>query len=177
MVAAKLGVSLPHTPPYTPRGRGKIERFFRSARDGFLTGRDRTTLDRLNADLTAWISQYHQKIHSSLGMSPLDRRLGDTGPQLRQIAPTQDIDDLFRMELVKRVGSDGCVRLFRKRFEIPGAVPGSAVTVYYLPWDEERVLVGPERLQALPVDTIKNARRFDKPRRGKPTASPEENDR
>jgi transposase InsO family protein len=39
MVAAKLGVSLPHTPPYTPRGRGKIERFFRSVREGFLDGR------------------------------------------------------------------------------------------------------------------------------------------
>lgn len=26
LVAAKLGISLPHTPPYTPRGRGKIER-------------------------------------------------------------------------------------------------------------------------------------------------------
>jgi transposase InsO family protein len=107
-VAARLGIGLPHTPPYTPRGRGKIERFFRSVREGFLTGRDRTSLDKLNADFSAWINQYHQSQHRTLGMSPLDRKLTDTGPALKQIAPTQNINDIFRMEMVKRVGSDGC---------------------------------------------------------------------
>ena len=80
MVSAKLGISLPHTPPYTPRGRGKVERFFRSAREGFLTGRDRSSLEKLNTDLVEWINQYHHKPHRTLGMSPLDRKLSDTGP-------------------------------------------------------------------------------------------------
>jgi putative transposase len=94
LVAAKLGVSLPHTPAYRPQGRGKIERFFRSVREGFLTGRERTSLDKLNADFSAWINQYHQTPHSTLGMSPLNRKLTDTGPALKQIAPTQNIDDI-----------------------------------------------------------------------------------
>jgi putative transposase len=166
MVAAKLGVSLPHTPPYTPRGRGKIERFFRSVREGFLTGRDRTSLDKLNTDLSAWINQYHHSPHRTLGMSPLDRKLTDTGPELKQIAPTQNINDLFRMEQIKRIGSDGCVRMFNKRFEIPDALPGSLVTVYYLPWSQDYLLAGPDKLFVKPLDMVNNALRFDKPRRG-----------
>jgi len=165
-VAAKLGIGLPHTPPYTPRGRGKIERFFRSVREGFLTGRDRTSLDKLNADFSAWINQYHQSQHRTLGMSPLDRKLTDTGPALKQIAPTQNINDIFRMEMVKRVGSDGCVRLFKKRFEIPDAFPGEMVTIYYLPWDDDYILAGPDKLFVKPLDPISNALRFDKPHRG-----------
>jgi transposase InsO family protein len=166
MVAARLSISLPHTPAYRPQGRGKIERFFRSVREGFLTGRDRTTMDKLNADLSAWIVHYHQSPHHSLGMSPLCRKLTDKGPALRQIAPTQNINDIFRMEQLKRVGPDGCVRMFGKRFEIPDALPGSVLPVYYLPWEQDYILAGIDKLLVRPLDTVKNALRFDRPRRG-----------
>jgi hypothetical protein len=168
LVAAKLGVSLPHTPPYTPQGRGKIERLFRSIQDSLITGRARTSLDKLNAELAVWVNQYHNKQHRILEVTPLQRKLSDTGPALTQIAPTRDIDDIFRMEQPKRIGSDGCVRLFNKRFEIPNALPKTIVTVYYLPWDEERIFIGNDRQVIKPLDAIRNAQRFDKPRRGKP---------
>jgi putative transposase len=176
MVAARLGISLPHTPPYTPRGRGKIERFFRSVRDGFLTGRDRTSLDKLNACFAVWINQYHHTTHRILEMSPLERKLADTGEALKQIAPTQNINDIFRMEQMKRVGSDGCVRMFNKRFEVPDEIPGSLIPVYYLPWDQDYILAGVDKFFTRPVDMAKNAVRFDKPRRGKPQSGNKEND-
>lgn len=167
MVAAKLGIALPHTPPYKPRGRGKIERLFRTVRESFLAGRNKTSLDKLNADLSVWINTYHHSPHSTLGMSPLDRKLTDKGTPLTQIAPTQNINDIFRMEQLKRVGSDGCVRMFKKRFEVPDAIPGSTVVVYYLPWSRDYLLVGADKIFVKPLDTIKNAMRFDKPHRGR----------
>ena len=165
VVAARLGIVLPHTPPYMPRGRGKIERFFRTTRDSLLTGRARTSLDKLNTDLAAWVNHYHHTVHSSLGISPLQRKLTDTGPQLKQIAPTHDIDQMFRMEQLKRIGSDGCIHMFRRRYEVPNAIPGTVLPVYYLPWDQDYILVGPDKTPARPLDAIKNASRFDKPRR------------
>ena len=176
LVAAKLYISLPHTPPYTPQGRGKIERFFRSVRDGFLTGRDRTTLDKLNADFSAWINDYHQKEHRSLGISPLERKLNDSGIALKQIALSSNINDIFRMEQLRRIDSDGCIRMFKKRFEIPDHPPGSIVNIYYLPWEPNYILVGPDKLYVKPLDTIKNALRFDKPLRGKSANNKKEND-
>ena len=166
-VAAKLQITLPHTPPYKPRGRGKIERFFRSVRDGFLTGRQRTSLAKLNTDFNEWITQYHQTPHRGLNMSPLNRKLIDQGDILTQIDPTHNINDLFRMECTKVVRSDGCIRLWKKRFEIPDALPGESITIYYLPWDHEYILVGPDKLIAKPLDTVKNALRFNQPLRGK----------
>lgn len=166
MVAARLCIALPHTPAYTPQGRGKIERFFRTVRDGFLTGRARTSLAKLNADFAQWLDSYHHTLHRSLDCSPLDRKLADTGPQLRQIPATQQIDHLFAMEEKKPVSSDGCIRLFKKRFEIPDALPGSSVLVTYLPWETNRIFLEPGKTPIAPVDTHKNARRFEKPRRG-----------
>jgi len=165
-VAAKLYIALPHTPPYKPQGRGKIERFFRSVRDGFLTGRPQTSLEKLNADFNEWIVDYHNKPHSTLGMSPLNRKLIDEGEQLVQTDSTGNINDLFRMDTTKVVRSDGCIHFWNKKFEIPNARPGEPITIYYLSWDHDHILVGPDKLIAKPLDTVKNAHRFDQPLRG-----------
>jgi len=162
-IAAKMGIALPHTPPRKPRGRGKIERLFRSIRDGLITGRPRTTLQKLNSDLAVWVDVYHNSVHTSLGMSPLNRKLTDKGQPLVQIDPTQNINDIFRMETKKKVRKDGCVRMWGKRFEIPDAYPGETITIYYLPWDHNYVLCGPDKHIAKQVNTHKNAHRFDKP--------------
>ncbi len=50
-IAASLGILIVHTPPYQPEGRGKIERYFRTVRDQFLTNLDRKqslSLEQLN---------------------------------------------------------------------------------------------------------------------------------
>lgn len=166
MVAAKMKIALPHTPPYKPRGRGKIERFFRTVRDGFLTGRPKTTLRVLNDDLMQWIDQYHKAIHSKLNMSPLNRKLDDQGPPLPRIDPIVNINDLFRMNITKKVNADGCVHLFGNRYEVKDSYPGEVIEIYYVPWNKEHILTGPDRLPAKLLDTHSNAKRFDKPIRG-----------
>jgi transposase InsO family protein len=166
VVAARLGVSLPHTPPYKPRGRGKIERFFRNVRESFLAGKDKKSIEKLNADFSVWINTYHHTPHRTLGISPLERKLSDKGAALPHIPPTQNINDIFRMEILKNVGSDGCVRMFNKRFEVRDEIPGSTVVVYYLPWSTDYILVGPDKTFVKPLNAINNALRFDKPYRG-----------
>ena len=69
------------------------------------------------------------------------------------------------MEVERKVGSDGCVRMFKKRFEIPDALPGSKVKIYYFPWEKKHIMIGDEKVIAKPLDTQKNAKRFEKPNR------------
>ena len=166
LVAARLGIALPHTPPYTPQGRGKIERFFRTVRDGYLNGMSPMTLNELNLKFNVWLQEYHKTIHSTLEMSPLNRKSIDKGAPLKQIPPTMNIDEYFLLEHNCKIASDGCVRLFNKRFEIPDSIVGTKVCIYYLPWNKEYVMIGPEKKIVKPLDTIKNALRFDKPQRG-----------
>ena len=61
-VCASLAIALIHSKPYTPQGRGKIERFFRTVRGQFLPGFKGQTLNELNEALDGWISNiYHPK--------------------------------------------------------------------------------------------------------------------
>jgi hypothetical protein len=66
--------------------------------------------------------------------------------------------------------------MFGKRFEIPDAIPGTHITVYYLPWSQDHILAGPDKLFVKPLDAVKNAQRFDKPRRGNSPHNPKEKD-
>ncbi len=50
-ICASLGIALIHTPPYTPQGRGKIERFFRTVRSQFLPCFHGNTLEEINISL------------------------------------------------------------------------------------------------------------------------------
>ncbi len=78
LACARLGVALVHSKPYDSPSRGKIERWFRTLRQGFLSLLDleALTLDDLNARLSQWLEQdYHRRRHSSICETPLERYL------------------------------------------------------------------------------------------------------
>ena len=163
LIAARLGMGLPHTPPGQPRGRGKIERWFRTVRDQFLGGTETATLVKLNDDFQKFIASYHQAVHTSLEMSPLNRKDIDGGPPLKQIDPICNIDALFQMETEKTVQADGCIRLRGCRYEIKDALPGQKTKISYLPWDKATIWAGENRIPVKPLNLNANAVRFQHP--------------
>jgi putative transposase len=135
---ARLGVALLHTAPYTPEGRGKIERFFRTVRMQLLPLLPQElTLETLNQKLTTWIDgEYHQRIHSSTGQSPLERYLAHLS--LLRSAP-KDLRDYFRLPVRRKVDKDRSVTLNGKLYEAPVGLIGKSVTLLYDPHDPERI--------------------------------------
>jgi len=164
IVCARLGVQLIHTPPYRPQGRGKGERFFRTVRDQFLPLQESySSLEELNAAFEEWLSLYHQRKHSSLGCSPLQRRLQSRNA-IRKVPEVTQTEALFRMERRCRVYNDGTIRLKKRTFEVPLCSPNSRVMVYFLPWDLSQVYYGDNLDPARPLDAHANAKRFDNPK-------------
>jgi hypothetical protein len=53
--------------------------------------------------------------------------------------------------------------LNKKAFEVPGCLPGSRVTIHFMPWDLTHVYYGDDMRLAKPVDLTANAHRFDHP--------------
>ena len=161
ILCARNAVDLVHTPPYRPQGRGKVERLFRTVRDQFLCDRFKT-LDEVNKAFIRWISRYHQTLHSSLKCSPLQKRL-QTRSVCRKLAPSVDIEALFRMERRCRAYNDSTIRFKNTTYEVPDCLPGSRVTIYYMPWDKTCIYYGEEMKKARILDLGANARRFENP--------------
>lgn len=166
IVCARLGIHLVHTPPYRPQGRGKIERFFRTVRDQFLSDQLAANIDQLNRDLQQYLTEYHQRIHSGLGVSPLQKRLSGENA-CRKLPEVADIRNLFCMQKKSRVHNDTTIRLKNRIFEVPEAVPGTTVDIFYLPWDLSWIFYGNHMHPARILDKTRNAKRFQHPKGGK----------
>ena len=157
-VCANLGIHLIHTPPGKPRGRGKVERFFRTVRDGFLEGGKPPahTLAGINKAFKEWLALYHKRIHSGLGISPLQKRLGGQSV-CRPLPEPLNIEPLFRMKRRCRVYLNNTIRFKKRSYEVPKAMPGERVDVWFMPWDTSIVWYGPEMIPTKPVNLIENA--------------------
>lgn len=140
VICATLAIVLIHSRPHKPRGRGKIERFFRTVRSAFLphvTPDMLTSLATLNRVFWAWLeAEYHHTAHGGLdGKTPLDRFLEETA--LTRPAP-QDLDALMRMKVHRKVNRDRTIKLGGRVYEAPDGFAGEVVEVRYDPYDPAR---------------------------------------
>ncbi len=164
-VGQRFNIAMPHTPPYTPQGRGKIERFFRTVRDQLMAKTDEKTLPGLNRKLHEWLATYHNAPHAGIEMqSPFIKR-ANIENSCRDLPPAVNIDSMFMQQRNCRVYKDGTVRLQNMIFETPQAVKGGRTEIHYYPWDLSQVFYSEQRLPAKLIDKQLNARRFEKPGR------------
>ncbi len=137
-IAASIGILIVHTPPYQPEGRGKIERYFRSVREQFLSNLDPKvllSLEPLNQRLWHWIdSVYHCHEHSSLQTTPLLRWQRDI-EQVRQLSPSTDLRRVFFHRVDRLVRRDSTFLLQSRFFEAPPHLAGKRIEVRFDPLD------------------------------------------
>jgi putative transposase len=162
-IAASLGTLIVHTPPYQPEGRGKIERFFRTLRDQFLTNLDPKqplSLEALNDRLWTWIENaYHRADHSALGVTPLLRWQRDI-EHVRQLPPATDLRRLFFYRLDRLVRKDCTFLLHNRFYEAPPHLSGETIEVRFDPLDSaegEIYFQGKSQGTARLVDPVINA--------------------
>lgn len=137
LVCARLGITLIHARPYTPQGKGKQERFFRTARMRLLPTlgeADLGSLDALNRRLWAWVEgEYHQTPHKGLdGQTPLDAWAMRSG-EVRGVGPELDLREMFLLEAHRRVRADRTVSLDGVVYEVDASLVGEKVTLHFDP--------------------------------------------
>jgi len=165
----RLGVTLIHARPYSPEARGKMERFWRTLREGVLDHLGSlTSLHDVNVRLWAFLDQhYHLAPHAGL--------LGRTPAAVWQsaIRPVDDLDEeRLRAALTvherRRVRRDTTISIDGVVWELAqGYLAGRIVTVGRCltdanlpPWVEHEG----KRLDLHPVDAAQNARTKRPPR-------------
>jgi putative transposase len=128
-VCHRIGTLLLHPKPYDPQARGKMERFWRTLREGvlaFCTGD--MSLEELNRRLRAFVDRYHDTPHAGL----LGRTPGSVYAAHKR---TDDLDERKLHEALmvretRRVSHDNLVRLDGVAWELDqGFLAGSKVTI------------------------------------------------
>lgn len=142
-MAARLGTEVVFATPYSPEGKGKIERFWGTLKGVFYPEAQAAgiqTLDELNAFLWAWLERhYTNRVHSQTGQSPIDR--WEAGREhVRTITP-EELADTFLWEEDRQVTKTGDVQLAGNRYPVPAEYVGQRVIVRYDPFDLAEVRV------------------------------------
>lgn len=154
-VAADLGMRLVFGRPLQPRGRGKIERFFRTVEQlflreaqGYAPGKfvpagPLPTLPRFDAVFREWLlDSYHRREHSGTGEGPVERwRGGAFVPKMPDRPERLDLL-LLTVAQTRRVRRDG-IHFSRNRYldTVLAAYVGEDVLVRYDPRDLAEIRV------------------------------------
>ena len=162
-ICARLGCILTHTPVRDAAAKGKIERFFRTCREQFLSRKlDLSDIETLNRQFTAWVEErYNATKHSVLGMSPLDRFALDRR-RIRYLPPNEVNEELFFVEEDRVVKADNTFPFKNVRYEAPRHLPNRKVQVRFQRRRPHRRVVlyykGERMGQARPLDPVANDR-------------------
>lgn len=164
----RLGILLAHPKPYDPQARGKMERFWRTLREGLLdfdTGE--TTLDALNERLQAFLdARYHKAPHAGLlGRSPSSVY---SAHQRTDDLTEQKLEEALTVRATRRVSADSVISVDGIAWELDqGFLAGKTVTVvqsWLDPKAPPAVEIEGKRFPLHRVDPAANAKR-KRPRR------------
>ncbi len=148
-VAVDLGIELIFSEKGVPRGRGKIERFFRSVNElflqdlpgyapaGYKAGKATLTLPVFEQKFRTWLlEEYHQRIHSEIECQPAER--WERGGFLPRMPDSLERLDLLLLTVARtrRVQQDG-IRFQGQRYIDPtlAAYVKEEVLIRYDPAD------------------------------------------
>jgi transposase InsO family protein len=161
-IGARLGCRVMYATPYAPYQKGKIERWWRTCDEQFLSYLDREKhykLEGLNSLLSEWVEkEYHHRKHSSLKTSPIEAW---QEKQNQIVYPTkQQLQQDFLAEDTRKVRSDGTISFNSIYYEVDSTLAGQQVTVRFDPVEDNKELLvywqGKLLGKARPVNEVDN---------------------
>jgi len=142
-ICASLGLVLIHARPFCGSSKGKIERVFRSIKDGWMHTIDWnefSSLEELNYSLNQYLeNNYINKLHSSIKTTPRERFLKDY-EKIRFIEK-EDLEYKFLHRKECRVNNAAVIKIQTREYEVPQKYIGQKIKVRYLPFDMEKLYI------------------------------------
>jgi len=137
MICVSLGIVLIHSRVYSPESKGKIERSFRTFKDGYINSVDWNifeSLEHLNSQFNKYLTdKYINKIHSALNNTPRNRYLQDLDKI--KYKTELELDNCFLHRVTRKVRNDSTISIYSKYFEVPQKYIGQKINVRYSPID------------------------------------------
>lgn len=137
LICASLGIELIHAKPYSPESKAKIERSFRTIKDGWMRCTDWNnfkTLEDVNESLKNFIyNEYINKVHSVTNETPNERWHNEF--KNIKFLDEDVIDNAFLHRTNRKVRLDRTIKLLNSYYEVPFKYVGQNIEFRYNPND------------------------------------------
>lgn len=119
LLAARIGVTVNYCAPYSPQGKAKIERWFRTLKDNWMSNYNKSSkedFEQIKESLFKFVDEYNNKVHKSLGTSPNDRFFKES----KLIIRLNDnlLSNAFLLEIERTVSIDNVIVIDNKEYEV-----------------------------------------------------------
>ena len=152
LLAARIGAALSYCQPYTPTGKAKIERWFRTMKDQWMAALDMSSfhsLDELRISLSNYIQRYNNSPHSSLHMkTPQDRFFSE--PEHIRRLPDEQLSRDFLLEIERRVSPDCVIVIDQTEYEVDCRFAKQRIRLRYSP-DMKEIFIASQNGTLTPI--------------------------
>jgi hypothetical protein len=133
LLGARMGTAISYAPPRTPQGKAKIERFFRTLKDRWMSGlnmNDFKNLEELRESLIVYVQKYNQTPHSSLDNKTPQDRFFEEGSLIYRF-DEERINKTFLLEDERTVSADNVIVIENKEYEVDYKYAGRRLLIRY----------------------------------------------
>ena len=133
IIMARLGVELIHAKPYSPTGKGKVERSFRTIKDGWMNCSDWNefkSIDDIEKSFSNYLyNNYQNRVHSETKETP-NNRYHKNYERIKRKESTE-IEEAFLHTKYCKVYNNGTIRLNNENYHVPYKYVGKKIEVRY----------------------------------------------
>ena len=137
LICGSLGIALIHARVRDGAGKAKIERFWRSAKEGLVYGLDMDTVHSLrnfNDLFRDYIRSYNLSFHSGIQYTPFERYQA-TADQAKPVKSREWLDECFLNRVYRKVRKDSTISIDSLCYDVPMQFIGMKVEVRFVPSD------------------------------------------
>lgn len=163
LICASLGITLINAKPYSPESKAKIERSFRTIKDGWMRCTDWNqfhSLEDARKSLSSFLyNEYINRKHSSTNETPNERWHNEY--KLVKYKDEEIVDKMFLHRINRKVRKDMTIKIENTYYEVPYKYVGLTIELRYNPTDLTSVYIyeGEEpKHECKPVDKIANGK-------------------
>ena len=163
LICASLGITLINAKPYSPESKAKIERSFRTIKDGWMRCTDWNqfhSLEDARKSLSNFLyNEYINKKHSSTNETPNERWHNEY--KLVKYKEEEKVDKMFLHRVNRKVRKDMTIKIENTYYEVPYKYVGLTIEIRYNPIDLTSVYIyeGEEQKhECKQVDKIANGK-------------------
>ncbi len=132
IITARLGIQLIHAKPYSPTGKGKIERSFRTIKDGWMNCTNWNEFKNLE-DVEKSFSEYLYKeyinaVHSETKETPNNRF--HRNAEIKRKAK-EEIEEAFMHTRKCKVYNNSTIKINNEAYEVPYKYVGKTIEIRY----------------------------------------------
>lgn len=137
LICGSLGIALIHTRARDGASKGKIERFWKSAKNQLIYGLDMdsiTSLVQFNEIFRDYVRSYNLSHHSGIRCAPFDR-YKETSDQAKPITSQEWLNECFLNRVYRKVRKDSTISIDSICYDVPMQFIGMKVEVRFVPDD------------------------------------------